>query len=449
MPFDPSQVSLKSGIQNWLSRWLEPEVFRPFVFGLLISITLSEFVRGALVFSLLPTYGRTVLGFAVEWTALALSMHYLADNLLRAPAGWLADRIGQRPMLLMGFAIAIGSVFLMWRAHSIPALIAATAVFGVGVSPIWPAAISGLALATPDAKRASFMGYLYIFWLIGTGAGPVIINLIGGQGDNLDFLLLVGAECLAFLLTWLLVRRPAAFTKVRRQPGRRYWRSLWTNVREVAFLFPGMFAQTFAVALLMPVLSLYTRVVLHLSGALYSGVLVAGGACTVALLIPAGKLVDRHGPRRFLVTGFLVAGSGLALYPLYHTVTSTFVTVVLLGISYAFILPAWNAVLDRSIDPDKKGALWGVFMTVEGFGSTIGPYLGGVVWDKVSPQAPFWVSGGVILVMGLLYLMLPLQARWRRLERSAAGARASVGRAGQDEATRRRTARRRGKLRGR
>ncbi len=398
-----------------LSKWLEPELFQPFVFGVLISLTLSEFVRGALTLSMLPTYGKRVLGFAVEWTALALSIHYLADNLLRSPAGWIADKFGQRTVLLTGFAIAAGSVFWMMNARSIPALIASLALYGIGVTPMWPAAVSGIGAATPEKSRAQFMGYMYVFWLAGVGLGPILINLVIGRTYTLAFWLLIGVEVAGFLLAWVLVRnapRPHGAESESSRPhvtwDRAYWQSLWTNVKQVAFLFPGMFAQTFAVASLIPILSLYANVVLHLSGAMYSTILVVGGGLTVLLLVPAGKLVDKFGARQFLVTAFVVSGMALMAYPFVHALWTTFVAVGILGLCYAFILPAWNSVLDRSIDPDKKGTLWGVFMTVEGLGSAAGPYLGGLVWDTISPHAPFVVSGAVILLMGLLYIVLPI-----------------------------------------
>ncbi len=80
-------MNIRTWVSSRLSKWLEPELFQPFVFGVLISLTLSEFVRGALTLSMIPTYGKSVLGFAVEWTSLALSIHYLADNLLEIPRG--------------------------------------------------------------------------------------------------------------------------------------------------------------------------------------------------------------------------------------------------------------------------------------------------------------------------------------------------------------------------
>jgi DHA1 family multidrug resistance protein-like MFS transporter len=413
-----------------LYKWLEPELFQPFMFGVLLSITLSEFVRGALVFSVLPNYGRTVLGFAVEWTSLALSIHYLVDNGLRSPVGWFVDKVGQRPALLIGFAISAASVFGMMHVHTLRGLLLCMALYGIGVTPMWPCAVSAIGLATPPDKRAAFMGYMYIFWLIGAGLGPVLINLVAGGTYRLAFWIMTAVDALGVVAAWFLVHRPerlyapaghamsaaeAVRNRLRGAIGREYWKSLWQNIKKVAFLFPGMFVQTFAVASLVPILSLYANVVLHLSPAAYSALLVCGGLLVVLFLLPAGRLVDRFGPRRFLVPAFLIAGTGLGLYTLHHTLWTTYVMVGIVGLCYAFILPAWNSVLDHAIDPDKKGALWGVFMTVEGLGSTVGPYLGGLMWDAVSPEAPFFLSAAVIILMGLLYIVLPIETRRQRL----------------------------------
>lgn len=399
--------------------WLEPELFQPFVFGVLISLTMSGFVRGALTLSLLPTYGQTVLGIAVEWTALSLSIHYLTDNLLRAPSGWLCDRMGQRPVLLIGFLISAASVFLMMNVRSVWMLFLATALYGVGVTPMWPAAITGITRTTPEGKRGAFMSYIYMFGLVGTGLGQVLINVVIGTTYFMAFWILITFEVVGFLLVWWLVKVPSnnatpahsTSLKSRARHSKAYWIALWGNIKEVGFLFPGMFAQTFAVALLMPLLALYAKVVLRLSGIQYSSLLILGGGVTMILLIPAGKIVDRFRPRRFLVTSFILTGTCLCLLPLHRTVWATFVSVSCIGVCYAFIIPSWNKVLDDGIDADKKGTLWGVFMTVEGLGSALGPYVGGLLWDAVSPAAPFWLSSAVIIIMGLLYLILPIDRK--------------------------------------
>ncbi|WDL95194.1 MFS transporter [Alicyclobacillus sp. ALC3] len=479
-----------------LNRWLEPELFQPFLLGILICLTISEFVRGALALSLLPTYGHVVLGFPVAWTALALSIQYAVDTALRAPAGWLIDRVGHRPVLAAGYATMIAAIVTMMHVETVHALLLAAALYGVGLAPVWPAAMSAISLATPVQKRAVFMSYLNLFWLGGAGAGPVVTGLVIGfvhsPHDAAAFWLLVVMAAVGLVLaSFFGGRRTLAQAAVRASAGgasaggtvaggtlaggaasggtanggtvaggaaaggtvaggavaggaasggtanggtvaggaapgsvrarrtldierrRRlvYWRDLLRNLREAAYLFPGMFAQTFAIAALLPILSVYTKEVLHLGGALYAALLVFGGLLAVSLLVPAGKLVDRIGSRMFLIPGLWLAGVGLVLYPLHPTVPTTFAAIGLFGACYAFILPAWNLVQDESIDPDKKGTLWGVFMAVEGIGSATGPAVGGLLWDKVGTAAPFWASGGMIFAMGLLYLILPTGSR--------------------------------------
>lgn len=454
---------MRESRQRFLSRWLEPELFQPFLLAILVCLAVSEFVRGALALSLLPMYGHTVLGFPVAWTALALSIQYAVDTALRAPAGWLIDRVGHRPVLAGGYATMIAAIVTMMHVETVHALLLAAALYGVGLAPVWPAAMSAISLATPVHKRALFMSYLNLFWLGGAGGGPVVTGLVIGfvhsPRDEVAFWLLVAMAAVGLTLASAFGGRRALARAAERASDtagvtvrasangsasssasagtgrvaraarirgsvragqtlhiarlRRmvYWRDLLRNLREVVYLFPGMFAQTFAIAALLPILSVYTKEVLHLGGALYSALLVFGGVLAVSLLVPAGKLVDRVGSRVFLIPGLWTAGLGLVLYPLHHTVPLTFAAIGLFGACYAFILPAWNLVQDESIDPDKKGTLWGVFMTVEGIGSATGPAVGGLLWDKVGTAAPFWASGSVIFAMGLLYLMLPVGGR--------------------------------------
>ncbi|WP_067930205.1 MFS transporter [Alicyclobacillus kakegawensis] len=416
-----------------LSRWLEPELLQPFLLGVLLSLTLSEFVRGALVYSVLPTYGSTVLGFEVEWVTLALSVHYFVDNILRSPIGWLVDRLGPRPVLLAGFALAAVSMYGMMRAASVGMLLATAALFGLGVTPVWPSAVAAIGISSPEQKRGTFMSYMYMFWLAGAGLGPVLINFVVEQSYRIAFWAMVLAECAAFAVIWLLVRRPhgaptAAPAPHRAGPGptsglsRAGLKDLWRNVRDVSFLFPGMFAQTFAVSTLVPILSLYARVVLHLGAGMYSGLLIFGGAFAVLLMIPGGRVVDRFGSRWFLVAAFAICAACLLIYPFYHRIFATFIMVGVVGICYAFILPAWNSVLDHSIDPDKKATVWGVFMTVEGMGSALGPYVGGLLWDGFGPNAPFWFCGAVIVLIAGLYAVLPIERAARERQRAAAAA---------------------------
>lgn len=77
-------------------------------------------------------------------------------------------------------------------------------------------------------------------------------------------------------------------------------------------------------------------------------------------LIPAGKLVDRIGTTVFLNIGFLLAAGSLAFFSQVRWLPLAFCAVALVGVSYALILPAWNAFIAFQV-PKGSGAPYGAF----------------------------------------------------------------------------------------
>jgi DHA1 family multidrug resistance protein-like MFS transporter len=189
-------------------------------------------------------------------------------------------------------------------------------------------------------------------------------------------------------------RIAAYFTKVRR------------SMKASKLLYPAMFTQNFALGLLVPVLTLYARKVLQLTPQQYSMYLVAGGAVTVLGLIPVGKWVDRVGTEWFLHVGILIAAVSLTLLGYTRSLPLVLLVVAFVGIGYACIIPAWNALIAKAIPKSERGAVWGFFLTIEGAGMVLGSILSGKLWDKLGPHAPFIFSGSVLLLLFVLHLFI-------------------------------------------
>lgn len=397
--------------------WLPPNLLKPHVGGSLLILLIVEFVRSALLLSVLPLIGVTGLDLTPAAIGLAISAHYFFDNILRSPMGALADHIGSRFLLSFGLLVAALGLFVVAQADGPLELTAGAALMGVGTSPLWPSVISTVTESVDEEQKASAMGFVYIAWLIGGGSGPVIINLLLGGSDQFVFTLLTGLVLASGFASLLLRRpphhRPASATHAIRHPL-IYLRELADQVREVRILFPGMFVQTFAIGVMIPVLTPYARVVLHVTPQIQSLGMVVVGGVTVLLLPVMGKLVDRVGARPFLAGGFLLTAGTLTLFTLQRSIIPAIGALALTGLSYAMVLPSWNSVLDRSIDNHKRGVMWGVFMTVEGMGTAAGPVVGGRLWQAVGPQAPFWLSASAVGLMGALYLFLRIPGLQKR-----------------------------------
>ncbi|MNI44517.1 putative glycolipid permease LtaA [compost metagenome] len=283
------------------------------------------------------------------------------------------------------------------------------------------------------------MGIVYMAWLSGVGLGPVVINFfIKGNDYGLSFRLLIGCMIAVVLVAWLLPKRPqmlnanskgarvdelehkptlssdapkAATTGKWTQRVAVYMSELKRSMSVSPLLFPAMFAQTFALGILTPILTLYAREVLHLTSFQYSMFLIAGGVVTVAFLIPVGKLVDRYGIRWFLVVGFSISAAALLGFTYVQSMPVLYVFVAALGVGYAFIIPSWNALIASAIPPDKRGAVWGFFLTIEGMGMIVGPIVSGKLWDVYGFHVPFLTSGCVLVVLLILQAFISIDKK--------------------------------------
>jgi DHA1 family multidrug resistance protein-like MFS transporter len=389
-----------------LERWF-PLSAGPSQWGLVGVLAAAEFARTALIVALLPAYATGPLGAPLTLVGLMISGHYLMDTLFRTPMGWLVDWLGPRVTLTLGMVIEVVSLLGAARTHDPLWLLVWLGALGVGTASHWPAVVTGTNRLTSAHQRGAMMGLVYASWLAGSGLGPVVINFVVGNlgSDRLAFDLLVAADLLGLAMTVLLT--DPELTQIH--GGGRPHISLagFRRVWPLRAVIPGMFVQTMVLGELLPVLQPLTHRVLHLSQWEYAFLLLGSGALTVILLVPAGRISDHLGLKIPLIGGFWMAGVALLGLAFIRNFWLLIVVGGFLGLSYALILPAWNAFLARLIPAEQEGLLWGVFMSVEGLGMAVGPVVGAHLF-QVSVVAPFALATLILAVMGMFYWFYPV-----------------------------------------
>ena len=384
---------------------------RPVKLGLIV--LLGEFVRTGLLVTILPALATGSWHVGLEAAAWAISIHYLVDTIGRAPAGWLVDRWGTKKVLTAGMAIALVALGLLFAlgGHHVP-LYLLTGLYGVGTAPLWPATVTE---ATGDRRQSagSVMGYVFAAWLVGAGLGPVLTNLAVHGSVMWGFLLILAAQ--AGVLFWA-----PAVTGITRRLTRPQtpWRALFGALWHVRPLLPGMFAQTLTLGLFLPILNLFAEGVLHLGPVGYGELLFGAGGLAVVLMVPLGRMSDRIGIKVPLAAGFALAAVAVLLLGGARTFAAALTYGAMAGLAYALILPAWNSLLASVAPGGAEGSLWGVFMSVEGLGLSVGPVLGAHAWTAYGVLGPFAVAGIILAAMAIFYLSYPLQ----RLRRPPLGA---------------------------
>jgi MFS family permease len=302
-------------------------------------------------------------------------------------------------------------------------IILACLLLGIGTSPLWPCVITGATAVAGSEASGTIMSVVYMAWLTGVGSGPIIINFFITHSFTMAFRMIIVMMIVVVLIALLLPgRRKSHELEGRLVPSGvsnkhgdavpliermlRYFAKVRSSLHASRLLYPAMFLQNFALGLLTPVLTLFARTVLHLSPKQYSLYLLAGGAVTVLGLIPVGKWVDRFGTKWFLHAGFLIAAVALPVLGFMRSLPLVLAIVALIGIGYACIIPAWNALIAEAIPKSERGAVWGFFLTIEGLGMVFGSILSGKLWDNLGPHSPFLLSGSVLLLLFVLHLFI-------------------------------------------
>lgn len=377
--------------------------------GLLLVFFLVEFTRGAFFLTFLPLYAVNYLGISVVSAGLAVSAHYLMETLFKGAAGWQLDRKGY-PVLLLGMLLGLASLIIM-KSYSHPIVLTlGSALFGLAVSPVWLAVISGIA-PVQLKERSTRMGIVFAVWLIGGGGGPVVINFfIARDYDTAGWLLIVLWSA-ALLLTLLTI--PVMEHKSGAGSGFSFWKEVSRMAENQLFkkvLIPGMFLQTMTGGLLLPLLPLYAQNKIGLTPSQYAVMLLAGGAAAAFSFLPMGHLADHFRLKILLGSGFAMSAISLVLFSLVaREPLSAYLLAGLVGFSYAVVLPAWNNLLAKAIPPERQATGWGVFATVEGMGIAVGPALGGIMAKTYEITSVLILCALLLAAMSCFYFLYPIE----------------------------------------
>ena len=142
----------------------------PVLAALMITIALIA-LEATVLATAIPTIVSDLGGYTqFPWL---FSAYLLAQAATVPIYGKLSDMIGRRPIMLVGIAVFLFGSVLCGFAWSMPALIVARAVQGLGAGAIQPAAMTIVGDIYSVAERAKVQGYLASVWGMSSVVGPL------------------------------------------------------------------------------------------------------------------------------------------------------------------------------------------------------------------------------------------------------------------------------------
>lgn len=136
------------------------------------------------------------------------------------------------------------------------------------------------------------------------------------------------------------------------------------------------------------------------------GLLVAAFSLTQLLFSPlAGRLSDKFGRKRMIVTGMLVFAVSEALFGFAESSVLLFVSRLLGGISAAMIMPAVMAYAADITTKEERASGMGFINAAITTGFIIGPGIGGYI-AEFGIRAPFYAAGAAGVLAAVINLII-------------------------------------------
>jgi len=357
--------------------------------------------------ALFPLYIQS-LGASILEVGLLLSASGLFATAIMLPSGWMSDRFGTKLTLVLSGALASFPPFLYTLATDWQHLIPWAMIYAASFAVFIPARMVYIADSTDSDARVKMYGYMNLAWPIGSLLGPTAAGLLANAGGfHYPFYFATAVSILSILPALLLVER-RSITPVSPVAGGPTGRNAGFSREAVRLLVVLTVYQLLVAA---GIGTTYSLLPIYLSEVFMVDNLQIGlffslvGMSLFGSQLIGGWVSSRLGLKKTMeiclaVIPFLFIVCALSSG--YGLFTATYMA--LYGV-YSLTWPASVAILMSLVDRSRWGMATGIRQTGVRLGFTIGPTLGGALWEAYGPRTPFYASAALI-ALSLPFLIL-------------------------------------------
>ena len=376
-----------------------------------------------MVLPLLPLYGKQLAGSMTEMqigVVIGLLMaSYSIMQLFFAPIwGRLSDRVGRRPIIMVGLtgSIIFYAMFgLAAQQQSLVLLFVSrigAGIFGATITT----ARAYIADVTPPERRASGMAIIGAAFGLGFTFGPLFGLLALPEGDQAmsPWPGYAAAMLSAVALLLAIFRLPESLKPDSTSGGRKIidfqaWKQALA-IPSIGLLLLTSFLYVFCFATLEVILSLFLKEEHAYTTKQLLPVFTFIGL--VLFIVQAGfvRRIANHVSEASLATaGSLVMIGGFLMLALLHDKQATPGSVLFIGLAvivcgFSCMRPALNSLISRRTDPAQQGTVLGLGDSVGALSRIVGPLVGMPLYHVLA-VGPLYL-GAILMSFGVVLVRM-------------------------------------------
>jgi DHA1 family multidrug resistance protein-like MFS transporter len=376
----------------------------------ILAFTLIVVMLGfGLVIPIMPFYVENLGAGGTELGLLVAS--YAVMRLIFGPIwGSLSDRIGRKPVLMIGMLGYAITMFWFGLATQLWMLFIARSLSGILSSATSPTTMAYISDSTSEQDRGRGMGILGAAVGLGTVVGPGLGGWLAGDASTqaslaLPFFTAGGMSLLALLLIGLLLpeslsreARGQANSSFREQKNELFkpgelWRTLSSSIRVLLFM---AFLTAFAMTAFFGIFGLFALQKFSYGPQEVGVVMVVMGLVSaIGQGLLTGPLTESWGEALVIKAALLASAASFAAMAFVRSTPAVLATTAFFSLAVALLTPAVTSLTSKHTTL-QQGLTMGLSNAFGSLGRIFGPLIAGILLD-IEVNAPYLFCAAVLL----------------------------------------------------
>lgn len=367
-------------------------------------------VSSEMVYPLVPLFLANVMGVNKSMIGLIEGIAEATASLIKVFSGWISDRVGRRKgLMLAGYGISTLSRPIIALAGTWRAVLASRFVDRLGKGLRTAPRDAIIAESTERTHLARAFGFHRAMDTLGAVIGPAIALFVlqhpHSRYQTVFWLSMIPGAIAVLIIAVFIQNKNRAPVSPMERP-RLSLRNFDLRVK----FFIGI-AALFALGNSSDAFLILRAQQVGIPSVMIPAVYMMFNLVYSLVSIPAGVAADRFGMKRLILLGFVLFAALYYGFAIAETTTTIWFLFGLYGVFMGFTEGIQKAFLATIIPSNFKATAFGLYATTIGLATLPASFIGGLLWDRVSPVATFYFGAITAILSALLFIVLCVSIR--------------------------------------
>ncbi|MDA9336220.1 MFS transporter [Candidatus Pseudothioglobus singularis] len=378
------------------------------LFALKISLVMAVRMLGLfMLFPVMSVYAGDYENATPFLIGIAIGIYGLTQAIFQIPFGYLSDRFGRKPILIVGLLIfLLGSIMAANTSNIIIVVIGRAFQGGGAISAVLMAFLADSISEDNRAKANAFVGFqIGVAFMLSLLIGPMISSRVGLSG----LFWVIALLSLIAMLIVLSLKHTKSITYYKL--SLKAFKENFT--KELLALDFSIFSLHLILAagfIVMPLLIMENQIVSMIDNwQLYLPAALLSFLGMIPLIVISEKF--KKTKIILLISILLLISSQIIFFSLNLNFKVFLITLTIFFVAFNTVEALLPSLLSRTASSSKRGLAMGIFSTSQFLGTFIGGAIGGFIYDIYNLNSVFLFTIFVAIIWWLLILFMPLKSK--------------------------------------